>query len=258
MADNRPDYSKIGFFVVAMISLIVGSLVWIGGLRNSGDGLIVETFFVNPVSGLDVGSAVNFRGVKVGVVRAITFVGSEYDVSSEQDNQAILVRMALDTRVVRDTDNTVNPKRFIRSLVDKGLHATVSASGVTGLSKIELNFPKTKIEDYPISWRPENICIPPAPSILDSLGDSTTRILAQLDKMDFVDGWTNVVETLKVTHSVMSRLDDLVGDQNESISETIRNLRDASSDLKTFAAEISSNPSLLLRSNDPERLPETR
>ena len=78
-ADNQPNYAKIGFFILAGVALVVGTLVYLGGVGATQHEFLAETHFSFPVSGLDVGSAVNFRGVRVGSVRRISFIGAEYD-----------------------------------------------------------------------------------------------------------------------------------------------------------------------------------
>ena len=58
--------------------------------------------------------------------------------------------------------------------------------------------------------------------------------------------------------NILGTLNTLLETNGGNVSEILDNLREASSSLRDFANEIKSNPSLLLRSNDPDRLPETR
>jgi len=146
----------------------------------------------------------------------------------------------------------------IREMLDRGIHATVSASGVTGLSRIEIDYPKTKIQDKKISWTPRFFCIPPAPSILQSAADSAQRILNQIDHMDLVDAWTNLIYTIKSAGQALDGATSLIDAQRGNMNEIIVNLRDASSSLRAFSDEIRANPSLLIRDRSPEPLDETR
>ena len=141
--------------------------------------------------------------------------------------------------------------------MSKGLHATVSASGVTGLSHIELNFPKGTRPKEERSWEPDCTTIPPAPSILQSAADSATQILDQINRMDLLAAWTNAVSTIESANVTISTLGTLLESNSGNIGEILDNVREATASLRDFANEIKSNPSLLLRSNDPERLPET-
>jgi len=134
----------------------------------------------------------------------------------------------------------------------------VSSSGVTGLSRIELNFPTLRIADEKISWRPQYVVIPPAPSILQSAADSATQILDQLNKMDFVTAWSNVVEVTGAASILLNDASSLLQSQKGNIGEILDNVREAASGLRAFTDEIRSNPSALLRSSTPERLEETK
>ena len=96
-ADNHPNYAKIGFFILAGVALVVGTLIYLGGFGAAQHEFIAETHFSYPVSGLDVGSAVNFRGVRVGSVRRISFIGAEYEeIGNPHDARQIYVELALD------------------------------------------------------------------------------------------------------------------------------------------------------------------
>lgn len=255
--DNHANYARIGSFIILGLVLILVTLIWLGGAGGNKNEIMAETFFPNDVSGLDVGSAVNLRGVRVGSVKRISFIGAVYDVDSHEDGRKIHVLLALDKRLFR-VNNSESPMKALELFVNRGLHATVSASGVTGLSHIELNFPKGKIADEKIGWRPKHITIPPAPSILQSAADSATQILDQINRMDLLAAWTNIVGTLESANSTLTSLGTLLESNGGNVGEILDNLRETSASLRDFANDIKSNPSLLLRSNDPDRLPETR
>ena len=258
-ADNHPNYAKIGFFILAGIALVVGTLVYLGGFGTAQHEFIAETHFSYPVSGLDVGSAVNFRGVRVGSVRRISFIGAEYEeLGNPHDARQIYVELALDKRLLRFGGNVGRVREVLERLVERGLHATVSSSGVTGLSKIELNFPTIPLADEKISWRPQYVVIPPAPSILQSAADSVTQILDQLNHMDFVAAWSNVVEVTGNVNVLLQDVTTLLQAQKGNVGEIMDNVREASVGLRAFTDQIQSNPSLLLRSSTPEQLDETR
>ena len=258
-ADNQPNYAKIGFFILAGVALAVGTLVYLGGFGAAQHEFVAETHFSYPVSGLDVGSAVNFRGVRVGSVRRISFIGAEYDdIGNPHDRRQIYVELALDKRLFRFGGKEEHVNETLARLVERGLHATVSSSGVTGLSKIELNFPKIPREDEKISWRPKYIVIPPSPAFLQSATDSVTQLLDQLNRMDFVAAWSNVVEVTGSANVFLQDVTTLIQAQKGNMGEIMDNVREASIGLRSFTDQIQSNPSLLLRSSTPERLDETR
>lgn len=256
--DNEANFTKIGAFILAGLALIIGTLIYFGGAGGDKHEYLVETYFPNDVSGLDVGSAVNFRGVRVGAVKEISFIGAEYDNVPPQHARNIYVLLALDSKLCRITDRNDNPARFVKRMLDHGLHATVTASGITGLSRIELNFPKTEVTDERISWKPRRVLIPPAPSILESAADSAAKLMRQLNQMDFVTVWSNVVRLTSGAADMCEGVSGLVESERGHIIQTLDNLDGAVSSLRTFADMISENPSLLLRPRDAAPLSETR
>ena len=255
--ENEANFAKIGAFIIAGVALIACTLVYLGGAGGKKREYLVETYFSNDVSGLDIGSAVNFRGVRIGAVKGISFIGAEYDNVLPQHARNIYVLMALDSKLCRMSAND-SPERFVKRLLEHGLHAMVTASGITGLSRIEMNFPKTEIVDEKISWQPQHLLIPPAPSILESVADGAAKVLRQLNKMDFASVWSNVVRLTSNAADMCENANGLIEGQRGHIGQTFDNLDSAVSSLRTFAETISENPSLLLRPRDADPLPETK
>ena len=254
---NHANYAKIGFAVVAGIAAIVATLVYLGG-ADAGKGVVyAETYSDSPVSGLSVGSDVNLRGVKVGEVRDISFIGSEYEEAVGADIPKIHILMAFTARKMRKVGGE-DPEEHLRELVRRGLHATVASSGVTGLSKVELNFPRSEIAQKEISWRPRYVCIPPAPSMLESFSDAAAKFMNQVNKMDFTTAWSNVSSVAESAARVAGHVDRLVEEEKENIAAIVRTLDEAATATKELAAELRDNPSLLIRPNDAEPLPETK
>lgn len=254
---NEASFAKIGLFLLTGMLLIAGTLVYVGSSRGEKNEFFVETYFKNDVSGLDKGSAVNFRGVRVGSVKEISFVGAEYENVPPYQARNIYVLLALDTKRCRIGKKDGDPSMFIRRLLEHGLHATVSSSGITGLSRIELNFPKTEVQDEKVSWEPRHMLIPPAPSILESAADSASRVLRQLDKMDFVGVWSNMVRITSSVATLCEDVGEIVETERGRIGSFMENMDGAASSLRAFSETINENPSLLLRSRDAEPLEET-
>ena len=253
---NQANYAKIGTAVAAGAAAIVATLVYLGGAFGKGNVIYAETYFDTHVSGLSVGSAVNLRGVKVGEVRAISFIGAEYDDAQGDDVQKIYVLMAFTASTLHRASYE-DSEDHLRYLVGKGLHATVSPSGVTGLSKVELNFPKDDIPAPPISWRPRYTCIPPPPSMFENFSDTMAKLMRQLNDMDFVAAWSNVASVAESSANIAANVDELVDDGKAGIESIVRDMEEAATRVRELAADLKENPSLLLRANDPDPLPET-
>ncbi len=258
MADeNHASYTKVGCVVVIGIVAIIAALIWFGGLGGSKNEIFAETYYRMPVSGLSVGSAVNFRGVKVGEVREISFIGVKYDDCAHDDFQTVYVKMAFDARHAQ-MDPDASPREFLESLVKRGLRATVRASGITGLAVLDLNLPRGEPAPIePISWQPEYVCIPPAPSMLQSFSDAATLVMNRMRRINFVEAWSNIATVAESTARIAQNVDGLIESQKASIESLLTTADDAARAFKEFADTIRDNPSLLLRPRDAEPLPET-
>ena len=258
--DNHANYAKIGFALVLGTIAILGTLIYLGGVGQHKDEYLCETYYGLPVSGLSVGSEVNFRGVKIGEVRDISFVSAEYDDYAEEDAQVIVIRIALNRRLCRLSEDD-SAEAIISQLVENGMRATVSSSGITGLSKLELNLPRAGRDPKPprtISWRPSLMLIPPEPSMLDGFADAATQVMNQINKMDFVSAWSNVTSIASSAGQIASSANAIVESQRAAISEVMNNLQGVSGGLKELVDEIRANPSLLIRPRDEQPLPETK
>lgn len=256
-AGTKANYSKIGLAVVAGVAATIGALVYFGGLGDRQAKLMAETCCETGATGLSIGSDVNFRGVKVGSVSDITFVGREYAGTDEKEAQRILVKMALSARMFTPRDGS-SPDVVLKRFVKHGLRATVSSSGITGISRIELDYPKVPVPETRLPWRPRSIYIPPAPSILESFSDSATHVMSQLNSMDFKSTWSNVNDLVSNAREVAQNVNAIVDSQKSTINSAMGEIESAAFQLRELATELRENPSLLLRERDTAPLPETR
>ena len=258
--DNHVSYTRIGITVVVGTVAIVATLIYLGGMRGRASEVLAETYYDKPVAGLSVGSVVNFRGVKVGEVREISFVGNKYEVDGADDSR-IYILLALNGDLL-DNDG-VTDEEFLQmtaeSVEKRGLRASVVSSGITGLSRIELDYNRQEnLEPVPkISWRPEHAYIPAKISLLDNIAVAATKVLNQINRMDLNTAWSNInasVESIAVaTESARTMIQARQGD----VDRILDDLSEASDSLKGLSAELKRNPSLIIRERTPARLEET-
>ena len=258
-SDNHAHYSKIGFAVLIAAAATVVTLIWLGGLGEGDDPLYAETYYDKSVSGLSVGSPVNFRGVTVGKVADLGFVGNHYNVVGK-DNSRIYIKLAFDRKALGIAeDEGYDAEHLLAKLVDEvGLRATVTASGITGLSRIECDFFHDAPPPPPISWTPRGTYIPPKMSLLEDFSSAAVRVMNQINTMDFAGVWSNVSVTVDhVSESVRSA--SMMLDENRAeIRQILNGASEAIDSIKELSADLRRNPSAIIRERRVECLDETR
>lgn len=251
MAANQANYTAIGLTVVASMLATIGTLVYLGGLDESEERVYAETYTDKSVSGLSVGSTVNFRGVKIGEVKEITFVGNKYKGVEPMDAGRIYILMSF-----RKSD--LGPYLEMGDqLVKSGLRATVTASGITGLSRIELDMASRPSPAMMPSWTPCNPYIPSAVSLLDSFSDSATKVMNQINSMDISAMWSNVNSSVESFATAADGIALAIETRRADIEKILDDFAETALSIKTTASELMRNPSLLLRERVPEPLGET-
>jgi len=257
-SDNHASYAKIGFTVCLGVFTIVATLIYLGGVGDQRDIVLVESYYDTPVTGLSVGSVVNFRGVKVGEVRDISFIGNQYDVEGG-DNSRIYILMALNKRLLN-----FNIQRDIQDQVrwlvaERGLRATVSINGITGLARIEINI--NEGEEYKttplISWRPRYACIPPKNSLIDNFSVAATKVMNQINKIDLNAFWSNLNASVEHVSQCAETANVLMESRQADVGRILDNLTATSESLRELSAELRRNPSALVRGVDRPSLVET-
>ncbi len=118
---------KLGAFVVLGIALALGSLVWLGGAHFKRETLKVVTYFDESVQGLDVGSAVKYRGVPIGSVASIR-------VSPDQRLIEVGLDLYADQLDRLGLDFSGDDGRRVPGTV----YAQLASSGLTGLRFVEI------------------------------------------------------------------------------------------------------------------------
>ena len=249
---NHANYAKIGFTVILGIVATVAVLIYLGGAMGDDDIFYVETYYDTSVSGLSVGSAVNFRGVKVGEVKEISFVGAKYEGVPWADAQRIYIRMALFSKSLGP-----DARNKTEESVKRGMRATVTASGVTGLSRVELDTQRGRPQPAPLHWKPENMYVPSYPSLLDSFSDSATKVMNEINRMDIASAWSNVSATVESAAQATEGIRTIIDSAREGVGRIVDEAAEAATSLRAMAEELRRNPSLAIRERKAAPLDET-
>ena len=221
---TKPNYFKVGVFVIAAIVLILAAVVVFGAGLFNQEKVYIETYFDSSVSGLNIGAPVELRGVRMGQVEKITFAQSEYamPVGSEdyfKYGNYVLVLASLDVEKLPAGLTSEEQSTSVNQLITRGFRLTLSSNILTGQAYLQGEFLDPK--RYPvleIPWKPKNFYISSAPGEFTTMKESVDKILHQLEQID-----TKKIGDL--VNQVLTSLDKAVDDANiPDISHDIRSL----------------------------------
>jgi ABC-type transporter Mla subunit MlaD len=225
----------VGTFVLGGIVLTVMAILLVAGGTMFRQPLIIETYFDESVQGVEIGSAVKLRGVKLGTVADIGFVGDSYALSDSPDpvreGNLVLVRMEIGASGVRTS--RAEREQAIQGLVDKGLRLRLTPLGITGVTFIQADYlDPARYPPMPISFEPQHLYVPSAPSTITQISSAAERLLSRIDKLDVEGLLTNLDTLLENVNAAVGRADvegvqKSVGDLLTDLVETSREIRRA-------------------------------
>ena len=175
MKSNPSTHFKLGLFALGAIAGLIVAGFGIG--LHVGKNPIVEfhTYFDESVQGLELGSPVKYRGVRIGSVARIA-IGP--------DRKHVDVGLALDLHEARALGLATS---------SPALRAQLASQGITGVKFIDLDFFTGGPE--PLPFPPAQNYLPARSSLLKGLQDNletviqrlpevTDRVVATFDKID--------------------------------------------------------------------------
>jgi paraquat-inducible protein B len=197
---------KLGLFALAAVAAVVAIAVALGirGVRT--DTVHYHSYFDESVQGLEVGSPVKYRGVKIGNVTAIEIA---------VDRRHVDVTLALDTRDARRLGLGASDDE---PAVPSGFEAQLAVQGITGVKFVDLDVPRANVPPPPaLPFATARRTIPARSSLIKSLEDNLTAIGGRLPELvDHTDATmaklARVLDDLgaeRVPSRVATALDDL-------------------------------------------------
>lgn len=226
----------IGAFVLGALALAVIAVVVFGSGKFFTKKIVYVMFFEGSVKGLNIGSPVVFRGVKIGSVKDIELKFDAKDLSI-----LIPVYTEFDPSKLTSISNVAGSNRYVEQLVEKGLRAQLQLqSMVTGQLMINLDFfPERRARFVGTGKRyPE---IPTVPSPLDELlktaqelplKDLFDKVLKSIEGVEKVISSPKVAssldalnESLKESRAILGKIDGQIGPVLENIKSTSDSIR---------------------------------
>ncbi len=202
---TKPNYFIIGLFVLTGLVLTMSALIILGAGSILREHVYVETYVDESIQGIDVGSAVKMRGVKIGNVQNISFVNIHYPQAKGPEQRYVMLEISLSLKTFGD----MTPDQltlFLQQEVDKGLRIRMQPMGITGSAYMEMDYTDPlRNPPLPISWTPDTPYIPSAPgtfSRIEETIESLSNTMAKIEKVDLaltMDNLNNLIASLTDT-----------------------------------------------------------
>jgi phospholipid/cholesterol/gamma-HCH transport system substrate-binding protein len=188
----------IGLFVISGTLLFAAIIIWVGAARILTKGSLYSVYFDESVQGLQVDSAIKYRGVAIGKVQQIKVA---------PDNRLIEVVMKID----------------IENDLQKLTIATLKITGITGIVFIELDQIKSgDLANSPkITFKSRYPVIPSRRSEISRFMADTDVIMQNIKNIDFKgisDQLKNTTEAIE--NFVEGKMDPVANETMKVLSET--------------------------------------
>jgi phospholipid/cholesterol/gamma-HCH transport system substrate-binding protein len=218
--DGRTKYFKIGLFVISATVLATLTITILGGGTIFQKTTMAETYFEESVQGLDVGSPVSFRGVKIGKIADISLIRREYATGVHY----VLVRMALYPDAFPAKKGS-SVREGLAAEVEKGLRCRLTVLGLTGTARLEADYlPPESNPPLKIDWQPHYAYIPSVASTITRLNEALDRIMMALEKINIPAMATTFENALGLLSKVSEEFDlKGVRGEAESLLAELRN-----------------------------------
>jgi paraquat-inducible protein B len=226
------DPKLIGAFVLGAVLLIIAGLIVLGGGKFFKRTTPVVMYFQGSVSGLSVGSAVNFRGVRVGTVTNV-FIRYQPD---NRESLIIPVFAELSADNVQLVATHAEKKEIrvgsgdtLRALIEQGLRAQLALpSLVTGQATVSLDLfpgtPATFVNTYP-----DRVEIPTVPSTLQEVQATLQQIYDKISQLP-------LDELVEDTRTLIKGANRLINDP--MVAQAVTNASQAMTDLQQAARTL--------------------
>ena len=187
MMDQRKHY-RLGIFVFIALLVCLGLLLTLGAGKWLATQVQLETYFDESVQGIDIGSAIRYRGVVVGQVSDIGFSYTRYqlDLPPSQRKQYVMVTAKVQPTLFGGNKLSLPEQTDLNREIAKGLRIRLTPQGLTGTNYLEIDFidPATA-PVLAVDWTPSHLYIPSASSTVKQFVDGAQEMMARLQRVDF-------------------------------------------------------------------------
>ncbi len=251
---SNQRFFKLGLFVLISVALIVTGVIVLGAGAIFRHTIPAETLVYESVNGLDVGSAVKYRGVPIGKVTGIVFASVKYpeagtdhapstrevgagDTSrAVRDIRGILIEMALTERAFPGQSES-EIVRTAKGMIDRGLRARVTPAGISGQSYVEFDILNPADNPPPpIAFKPDELYIPSAPSTIGQVLDAASQIASDLQKANLGRVVNHIDELAQQATAAVADIKQEVAANKDNLNRTMAELPETAARLRSTVA----------------------
>ena len=225
--ETRANYIMVGFFVLLLAFGLLGFVLWLAKFQLDQEFARYDIVFESTVTGLREGSAVRYRGVRVGEVITV-------DLDPDRPT-AIRVTIEIQKRTPVRADSI----------------ATLELEGLTGGRYVQLSGgspgaapleppPGRKLAEIPPGSSSFEQVLEDAPEVLENVNLLLLRAQALLSDNNLRNIEQLIGNLTEVTAAIAENrgnVEKLIADA----STTMENLRDATGSLETMAGSLETN-----------------
>lgn len=227
---------KIGIFILVAVVLLVAGLLVFGGAQFFQKSVTEETYVSGNVTGLEVGSPVTLRGVRVGKVTAIDFTWYP-------ENKPGFVRIRFEVLARTYPVRGRALAKFLQIQVRQGLRARVQTQGLVGTTLLALEY--LNPDQYPAPEPPappRGLYVPSAPSQLNQLLASMDASLRKLAQFDLQKLGASIDKDLMTVDTLLRHVDAIhFAEIGTNVDTSVIELRRLSADLRSLVTNVNGN-----------------
>jgi paraquat-inducible protein B len=219
------NHWKLGAFVLGSVLLGLSATVALTAQALRVDTVTYSSFFDEAVTGLDIGSPVSYRGVKIGAVTAV-------EVAPDRRHVQVVYSLGVAELKRLGLSGTTHGSGT-RLSVPPDLRMQLASTGLTGTKFLQLDFFDTRGAPPPALPFPVPAnTIPATPSTMKNLEDAVVRAVDQIPDL------------AKELAGVVARLDALLDDvQRQRLpGQAAATLADASRVIQSLQVKLDELP----------------
>ena len=225
--ETRANYVMVGSFVLALIAAAFGFVIWLARVDLEHQPQTYLVYFYGSVSGLQIGSEVQYRGVPVGRIT---------DIRIDAEN---IERIRVTVEVNEDTP------------VKTDTYATLGLQGITGVAYLQLKGGTQNAPDLVAQGKDDYPVIPSRPSGLEQVLDRAPELLEraiviserleQLLSEKNIDGINSSIDNINSTTQILANRTKQIDQAITDGAEAVASLRKLTLDLSKDAGNLTTS-----------------